>query len=92
MNDEAHHIIQNVIPEVTTRQWVLSFPYKIRYVLSHNPKLTNELLKIFIRIIEAFQRKHIKNKNAKIGTITFIQRSALNLNVHFHTLVTDGVH
>jgi hypothetical protein len=94
MNDEAGHIIKNVIPEITTRQWVLSFPYKIRYVLSHNQKLSNELLKIFIRTIESYQRKRIKNKNAKIGAITFIQRfgSALNLNVHFHTLITDGVY
>ena len=94
MNDEADHIIKNVIPEITTRQWVLSFPYKIRYVLSQNQKLTNELLKIFIRTIESYQRKRIKNKNAKIGAITFIQRfgSALNLNVHFHTLMTDGVY
>lgn len=93
MNDEAHHIIEKVIPEVTTRQWVLSFPFKIRYVLSHNPKLTKALLKIFIRAIESYQRKRIQNKKAKIGTITFIQRfgSALNLNVHFHTLITDGV-
>src|SRR3989344_2925108 len=42
MNDEADHIIRNVIPEVSTRQWVLSFPYKIRYILAHNQKLTNE--------------------------------------------------
>lgn len=47
----------------------------------------------FIRTIESYQRKRIQNKNAKIGAITFIQRfgSALNLNVHFHTLMTDGV-
>jgi hypothetical protein len=94
MNDEANHIIKNVIPEITTRQWVLSFPYKIRYVLSHNQKLTNELLKIFIRTIEANQKRRAGNKNSKIGAITFIQRfgSALNLNVHFHTLMTDGVY
>lgn len=72
---------------------MLSCPFKIRYVLSHNLKLTNELLKILIRAIESYQRKRIQNKNAKIGAITFIQRfgSALNLNVHFHTLMTDGV-
>jgi hypothetical protein len=94
MNDEANHMIKNVIPEITTRQWVLSFPYKIRYVLSHNQKLTNELLKIFIHTIEVYQKRRARNKNAKIGAITFIQRfcSALNLNVHFHTLMTDGVY
>lgn len=94
MNDEADHIIRNVIPEITTRQWVMSFPYKIRYLLAHNQKLTNEFLKIFITTIQSYQKKRIKNKNAKIGAITFIQRfgSALNLNVHFHSLITDGVY
>src|SRR3989344_2389939 len=94
MNDEANHIIKNVIPEISTRQWVLTFPYKIRYILAHNQKVTNEFLKIFIRTIESYQKRRIKNKNAKNGAITFIQRfgSALNLNVHFHTLMTDGVY
>ncbi len=93
MNGEAHHIINNVLPEVTTRQWVLSFPFKIRFLLAYNPKLTNKLLNIFIKAIESFQIKRSKIKTAKIGAVTFIQRfgSALNLNVHFHTLITDGV-
>src|SRR3989344_322098 len=83
MNDEANHIIRNVIPEVSTRQWVLSFPYKIRFLLAHDANLTKELLKIFINTIQSYQRKKIKNAKAKIGAITFIQRfgSALNLNV-----------
>ncbi len=94
MNDAANHMLKNVIPEVTTRQWVLSFPYKIRYLLAHNQKLTNSLLTIFIRTIEFYQRKRIRNKSAKVGAISFIQRfgSALNLNVHLHTLMTDGVY
>lgn len=94
MNDEVDDITKNVVPEITTRQWVPSFPYKIRCVLSHNQKLTNELLKIFIRSIEAYQKGRAENKNTKIGAITFTQRfgSALNLNVHFHTLMTDGVY
>lgn len=94
MNDEANHIINKVMPEVTTRQWVLSLPFRIRYVLAHNKKLTNELLKIFIRTLESYQKKRVQNKTAKIGAITFIQRfgSALNLNVHFHTLMTDGAY
>lgn len=63
-------------------------------MLAYNPKLTNGLLNIFIKAIESYQIKRSKFKNAKVGTITFIQRfgSALNLNVHFHTLITDGVY
>jgi hypothetical protein len=29
MNDEAAHLVDQVLPEVATRQWVLSFPYKL---------------------------------------------------------------
>ena len=96
MNDEAAHLVDSVLPEVVMRQWVLSFPYKLRYQMAHNPKLTNKILSIFIQTISSYQKKKAKQsgiKLAKPGSVTFIQRfgSALNLNVHFHTLFTDGV-
>ncbi len=96
MNDEAAHLVDNVLPHVRMRQWVLSFPYKLRYQMAHNPKLTNKILSIFIQVISSYQKKQARLygiKRAKPGVITFIQRfgSALNLNVHFHTLFADGV-
>jgi hypothetical protein len=96
MNDEAAHIVDNVLPEVATRQWVLSFPYKLRYQMAHNSKLTNKILSIFAQSIALYQKKKAKKlgiKNSKSGSVTFIQRfgSALNLNVHFHSLFAAGV-
>ena len=96
MNDEAAHLVDQVLPDVVTRQWVLSFPYKLRYQMAHNPKLTNKILSIFIQTISSYQKKKAKQsgiKAARPGSVTFIQRfgSALNLNVHFHTLFADGV-
>ncbi len=96
MNDEAAHLVDSVLPEVVMRQWVLSFPYKLRYQMAHNPKLTNKILSIFIQALSSYQKKKAKQsgiKSTKPGSVTFIQRfgSALNLNVHFHTLFADGV-
>ena len=96
MNDEAAHLVDQVLPEVVTRQWVLSFPYRLRYQMAHNPKLTNKILSIFIQAIGSYQKKKAKKcgiRFARPGSVTFIQRfgSALNLNVHFHTLFADGV-
>ena len=96
MNDEAAHLVDQVLPSVVMRQWVLSFPYKLRYQMAHNPKLTNKILAVFINVIGSYQKKRAKKagiKGAKPGSVTFIQRfgSALNLNVHFHTLFADGV-
>lgn len=96
MNDEAAHLVDQVLPEVMMRQWVLSFPYKLRYLMAYNPKLTNKILSVFINKISSYQKLKAKKcgiKVAKPGSVTFIQRfgSALNLNVHFHTLFADGV-
>ena len=96
MNDEAAHLVDQVLPEVVMRQWVLSFPYRLRYQMAHNPKLTNKILSVFIQTISSYQKKKAKLyglKAARPGAVTFIQRfgSALNLNVHFHTLFADGV-
>lgn len=96
MNDEAAHLVDYVLPEVVMRQWVLSFPYKLRYQMAHNSKLTNKILSIFIQVVSSYQKNRAKQsgiKAARPGAVTFIQRfgSALNLNVHFHTLFADGV-
>ena len=56
MNDEAAHLVDHVLPEVVMRQWVLSFPYRLRYQLAHNPKLTNKILALFVQTISSYQK------------------------------------
>jgi hypothetical protein len=75
--------------------WVLSSPYKLKFQMAHNPKLTNKILSIYMQSICSYQKKKAKKfgiKSAKSGSVTFIQRfgSALNLNVHFHSLFAAG--
>lgn len=101
MNDEAAHLVDNVLPRVKYRQWVLSFPYKLRYLMAYDTSLTNSILSIYVKEISKFYKckykttayKKISFTELKSGSVTFIQRfgSALNLNVHFHTLFADGV-
>jgi hypothetical protein len=77
MNDEAAHVVDHVLPDVVTRQWVLSFPYRLRYLMAFNPKLTHKILSIFIKVIGSYQKKQArlyKIKGSKIGSVTFIQR------------------
>ena len=74
--------------------WVISFPWKLRYLLAHNAKLTNHFLKIFVNTLDQYQRRRAGFKNSKTGSVTVIQRfgSALQLTVHYHTLMTAGVY
>ncbi len=97
MSDTAKHLIEEVIPAVPTRQWVLSMPYAYRFLLARNPEFLRKALAIFHRSINRhYENKAIihKLKNPKTGAITVVQRfgGALNLNVHFHTIYIDGVY
>ena len=61
------------------------------------PELTGDVLRIFVRRVFASMKRRARAqwgiKEPQCGAVTFVQRfgGALNLNVHFHTLVLDGV-
>ena len=94
--DTAKHLLEEVIPAVPVRQWVLSMPYRYRFLLATRPEFLRKALSIYHRTISGYYQKKAKLLNlkySKIGAITFIQRFGGNLvlNVHFHTLYMDGV-
>jgi hypothetical protein len=96
MYDVGAHLVDHVLPRATYRQWVLTYPRRIRFLLATNPKLVTRLLDVGLRAIFGFHRRRARrlgNVRAEPGAITFVQRfgSALNLNVHFHILVPDGL-
>jgi hypothetical protein len=98
MADTAAHLVDRVIPEVPIRQWVLTLPYPLRYRCAYDATLTSDVLRAFIRALftelRRRVRKHCGIRAAQCGSVTFIQRfgSALNLNLHFHTLALDGAY
>lgn len=98
MADTAAHLVDRVLPEVPVRQWVLSLPFALRYRLAYDAPLTSEVLGLFIRALFASLRRRTRAQwgvsRGFCGAVTFVQRfgSALNLNLHFHTLALDGVY
>lgn len=96
MAESAAHLIDEVFPKVGVRQWVLSFPMPIRFILAKNPKIQGACLTIVHRAITAYIRKKAKQKGFRSklqpGAVTLIQRfgGSLNLNVHFHMLFLEG--
>ncbi|TMB35759.1 MAG: transposase, partial [Deltaproteobacteria bacterium] len=96
MQGTATHLLDRVLPRAPMRQWVLSLPRWARFLLAHDPKLITRTLDLALRTIFKFQRRRGRRADAKAprtGAVTFVQRfgGALNLNVHFHCLVPDGV-
>jgi hypothetical protein len=96
MSDTAAHLVDRVLPHVPVRQWVLSLPIQIRPMLAYDAALSRATLNTFLRVVFAWYRQRAKRlgiHGAECGAVTSIQRfgSALNLNLHFHVLVVDGV-
>ncbi len=94
----AAHLEGAVLTCVPIRQWVLSLPFPLRFRLASDHALARALLRVFLRAVFALHRRsgeRCKRGRARraTGAVTVIQRfgGALNLNVHFHVLVLDGV-
>ena len=96
MTETAALLVDDVLPHKPIRQWVLSFPYPLRFLLSTSPHVVSRLLAIVNRVISTWliKKAGFKKVQAQTGAVTLIQRfgSALNLNVHFHILFIDGVY
>ncbi len=84
--ETAAHLVDEVIPQVPVRQWVLSFPIPLRFLLAAHPQLLSPVLKVINRAISTFLTKQagLKCTEAQTGAVTLIQRfgSAANLNRH----------
>jgi hypothetical protein len=52
MSDTAAWLVEKVIPEVPVRQWVLSMPWRVRYVLAKDAKLLTKALGLFVEEVE----------------------------------------
>jgi len=64
--------------------------------LAWNHRLSRAVLGAYVRAVLEFYRRRAREggiRDGRTGTLTVIQRfgSGLNLNVHFHTVVLDGV-
>lgn len=96
MNESAAHLVDQVFPKAGVRQWVLSFPMPVRFILAKNPKLQARALTIIHRAIATYIRSKAKAKGLRLplqpGAVTLIQRfgGSLNLNVHYHMIFLEG--
>ena len=96
MAESSALLVDEVFPEQPVRQWVLSFPYPLRFLLATRPEVMGRVLGIVYRVIATYLIKQAgyTQQTARTGAVTLIQRfgSALNLNIHFHMLFLDGVY
>lgn len=97
MVESAAHLVDHVFPEVPVRQWVLTFPFPLRFMLAAEPRALTAVLAVVQRGLSTFlirQAGFTVASGARTGAVTLIQRfgSALNLNPHLHMLFLDGAY
>lgn len=96
MADSAVLLVDEVLPHQPMRQWVLSVPFPLRFLIASQPVVMGKVLGIVYRTIATHLTKKsgFTKTTSQAGAVTLIQRfgSALNLNIHFHMLFLDGVY
>jgi len=97
MAEEAAHLVDHVLPEQPMRQWVLTVPHRVRYLIAFDRALCAQVRRIFVRAVETLLRKKARRSGVQAGrggAVMFLQRfgGSVNLNLHFHALVLDGVY
>ena len=96
MVESAALLVDEVLPRLPMRQWVLSVPFQLRFLFARDPQVMGRVLGIVYRAIEThlIHKAGLTRATAHTGAVTLIQcfGSALNLNIHFHMLFLDGVY
>src|SRR5262249_1626217 len=99
MAQTAAHLVEQVIPWVPTRPWVVSVPIPLRYWTASSPDLTAKVHTIIRTTIGQYYinqavTRGVPRDKGHPGSVTFIHLfgSALQLNVHYHLLFLEGVY
>jgi Putative transposase/Transposase zinc-binding domain len=95
----AAHLVEQVLPWVPTRQWVVSVPVPVRYWMAASQALTAQVHTIIRTTIGQYYvnqavARGVPRAQVHPGSVTFLQRfgSALNVNLHFHCVFLEGVY
>jgi hypothetical protein len=75
---------------------VLTVPHRLRYLMAWDHRLCRAVLAVYVRVLCGWYRRRGRRRgwaDPRTGTVTAIQRfgGGINLHVHYHTLVLDGV-
>jgi hypothetical protein len=98
MAQTAAHLVEGVMPWVPTRPWGVSVPMPLRSWTAPSRDLTAQVHAIIRTTIAPFSvnqavTRGAKRHNVQPGSVTFLQRfgGALQLNLHDHVIVIEGV-
>src|SRR5262245_37164804 len=97
MAETAANLVERVLPHVPVRQWVLTLPLPLRSRAGLAPGLSTAILDIFLPAVFGWLPSKAREAgvvDSRPGAVTLLQTAGgrSNANLHFHSLVLDGVY
>jgi hypothetical protein len=96
MAESAALLVDDALPHEPIRQWLLRFPFQLRFLFASYPQIMGKVLGIVYRTLATHITKKAgyNKQKAQTAAVSLIQQfgSALNLNIHFHMLYLEGVY
>ena len=76
MAETAALLVEEVLPRRPTRQWVLSLPFALRFLLARDPEVLTHVLGIVYRTIAGhiLKKARLTHATGRTGAVTLIQR------------------
>jgi hypothetical protein len=96
MCNVAAHLTDRVFPQAPVRQWVLSVPFELRFLLASKAEAFMAMTRLFLEETLAWYTHTAAQdgiSGSRGGAVSVQHRfgGALNLNCHIHAAVVDGV-
>ena len=82
MVETAAHLIDELLPRVPFRQFVISFPMRIRHYLENHITLQAVLKIVVDEIRKTLIANNLNVQDPQIGAISFLQHFGNTLNYH----------
>jgi len=94
MAEAAIHLVDELLPLVPVRQFVITFPVQLRLWMARSKSLCAKVCEKVCAELTAHLQRAAGIEDGLSGLVVFIQRfgSAANLNIHFHVIALDGVY
>jgi hypothetical protein len=78
MTERAAHLVDEVLPWVPVRQWVLTLPYRLRYQMAWNHGLSRAVLRVYTHALGEVYRRGARARGiagGQTGMVTALQRA-----------------
>jgi len=67
MTDRAAHLVDHVFPDVPIRQWVLTLPPRLRYLLAWDHTLCRAVVAVYLRAVLGWLRRQARRRGVRDG-------------------------